>query len=150
MNQQLKEWRLINKAACSFKYILIQLNYWNPGDRTPRLCFPGRMEAIYRHLLRCMELPPVTLTGHCHHYHYVFLNPCETQRSKREWVLQQCLMHWGKMLCRAICVLPMLEPGLCYHSINLQEPENFCKPCQLAQARRATLLAKNHLNAAAH
>lgn len=73
-------------------------------------------KAIYRHLLKCMDQN--CLLRHPGH-------PVSTTRflyvkhsaSKRERVFQQSPMHRGKTFCRAICVLPRLEPGPCYHSI---------------------------------
>lgn len=112
-----------------------------------RLCFSGGKEAIYRHLLRCMELPPVTRTGHQRH-HYVFLNPCETQPAEAGPPAAPDAL--GKDALQSNLCPPQAGARSVLPQHSLQEPENFCKLCQLAQARRTTLLAKNHLNAAAH
>lgn len=148
MNQQLKGWRLINKAVCPFKHIFIQLNYWNPGEELQGCAFLETWKPFtgtYWDVWNCLLWHTQAITSPLH-------------VSKPLWETAQ---QAGASRPAAPDVLgkDALQSNLCPPQAgarselpqrNLQEPENFCKLCQLAQGRRATLLAKNHLNAAAH
>lgn len=108
-------------------------------------------KAIYRHLLKCMDQNfllwhTLAITSPLH----VFLNACETQRKQVGVGPSAAPDESGKDVLRSNLRPPQAGARSVLPQHNLQEPENFCKLCQLAQASRATLLAKNHLNAAAH
>lgn len=99
-------------AACPFLHILIHLNYCNPGDRSPRLCFPGDNKSRLQALIetRGSEFPPATHTSP-HVTTTRLLNASATQ-CKQEGVGPSAAPGGLlKPFCGAISVLPGCSQG---------------------------------------